>query len=280
MSEFVRSFNLGKATISIINIGDIYLQMADKMNVPKSEIAGQDNLHGFLEQETIPVLIFHIQLPHTSVLIDAGILDVTSDSEFAISDYVQPPSLMDSLSELSIQPEDIEHVIITHRHWDHFNGTTVERNGEYVPQFPNAKVYLGRPDWDDAQEDLKDPQSLDSRTFGVLHEKGVLELIDGDLEIAKGIEIIATPGETPGHLIVRVHSEGQTLYSLGDLYHHVVEVDHPEWAVSWVWSDSAIIASREAFMKRAISDQALLVATHIIPIGQIQGNGGKVTWES
>jgi glyoxylase-like metal-dependent hydrolase (beta-lactamase superfamily II) len=276
MSEFVKSFTLGDATISVINIGDIYLPMANHMNVPTSEFVGHDDLHGFMEQVHIPIQMFHIQLPHTSVLVDAGIYDVMAYPEYAIPDYTPPASLIEGLAELGIQAKDIEHVIITHRHWDHFNGTTVEENGQYIPQFPNATYYLGRPDWDRAEEDLKNPQSVEYRTLQVLQDHGILELVDGDLKIIEGVEIMATPGETRGHQIVRIDAEGHTLYCLGDLYHHAVELDHPEWAVSW--ARDTIFASREIFKKRAREDQAQFVATHIVGVGKFNEGGGNITW--
>jgi len=278
MSEFVKSFMLGKATITSINIGEIYLPMQNYMNVPRTVFDGRDDLQGFAEQTTIPIQMFHIQLPHTSVLVDAGIYDVVSEPQYAIPDYDPPPSLIDSLHTLGIHPQDIEHVIITHSHWDHFNGTTVEENGQYVPQFPNAKYYLGRADWEHIEEDRLDPNELAFRSLQVLYDHDVLELVDGDLDVIKGIEIIATPGETPGHQIVRVHSEGQTVYCLGDLYHHAVELDHPEWAVSW--AHHTIFASRDKFMELAIQDNALLVAAHILGIGRLKTEDARVMWSA
>ena len=90
--------------------------------------------------------------------------------------------------------------------------------------------------------------------------------------------MIAAPGETPGHQIVRLHSQGKTLYLLGDLYHHVVEVEQPGWGVKW--SDIATAqASRQAFAQRALAEDALLIATHIWGVGRLQPGSDGVTWE-
>lgn len=89
--------------------------------------------------------------------------------------------------------------------------------------------------------------------------------------------MIAAPGETPGHQIVRVHSQGQTLYCLGDLYHHVVEVEQPGWGVKW--SDIATAqASRQRFAQQALAEDALLIATHIWGVGRLQPDGDSVIW--
>src|SRR5438874_2150883 len=73
-----------------------------------------------------------------------------------------------------IHPEDITHLVITHLHFDHYAGTTLERDGCYVPTFPNARCFIGRADWEypETQEALKNPNSLGSRTIGALHQVG------------------------------------------------------------------------------------------------------------
>jgi hypothetical protein len=59
-----------------------------------------------------------------------------------------------------------------------------------------------------------------------------------------------TPGETPGHLIVRVESDGQRCYLVGDLLHHGCEVVHLDWAppgsyLTDIFNEAAIRFIRE-----------------------------------
>lgn len=277
MSKPHRTFQLGKATISIFDIGDIYLPLAPYMNVPENDLTERTDLHGLKDQEVIPLQFTLIQLPETTVLVDAGIHDVENNPKYAIPDYVPPPSLVEQLAQNGVRLEDIEHVIITHLHWDHFNGTTVKENGVYVPQFPNARYYLGQIDWERAQEDLDDSEEVESYTIKVLHDHAVLEIVAEERDIGHGVSIIPAPGETRGHQIVRVHSVGETLYCLGDLYHHPVEFDHQEWMVSWAGPETTL-ASRAMLTKRAIEDNALLVAGHIPRVGRFKRVEGKIAW--
>lgn len=278
MPEFVRTFALGKAQVSIIHIGDIYLPLARYMNVPEEDLVQRDDLYGLGEQMLIPLQFTFIQLLHTSVLIDAGVYDVVSNPEYAIPDYEPPPSLAQRLTEMGIEHGSIEHVVITHRHWDHFNGTTYEKDGKYHIRFPNARHYLSKADWERAESALQDPTSEEYRTLRILNDEGLLELVDGDLDLGNGIEIIAAPGETRGHQIVRIYSEGETLYCLGDLYHHPVEFNHPDWQVSWARPETTAV-SRKNLAKRALRDQALLVAGHIQDIGRLVENESDIKWE-
>lgn len=106
-----------------------------------------------------------------------------------------------------------------------------------------------------------------------------MALVDGNRDLGHGVQIIAAPGETPGHQIVRIHSEGETFYCLGDLYHHPVEFLHPERMVSWTESESEF-ASRKALKKPALTENAFVVATHIPGIGRLKRKDSDVIWES
>jgi glyoxylase-like metal-dependent hydrolase (beta-lactamase superfamily II) len=188
--------------------------------------------------------------------------------------------VVEQLLTQGIRPEAITHLVITHAHFDHYTGLTMEHDGSYIPRFPHARVLLGRADWDwsQTQHALRDPASLENRTFGVLHKHNLLELVEGDLDLTPEVRILAAPGESPGHQIVRVHSQGQTLYCLGDLFHDVVEVEHPTWMLTWA-DASANLTSRQQFITATLEENALLVPAHLA-VGRIEGTLAKPKWIS
>lgn len=275
----MRSFELGHANVHIINIGDICLALAPHMNIPEEELNSRDDLISLREQSLAPIQMILVQLPESNVLVDAGIYAIEPDSDFHIEGYVPPPSLVEQLSSLGVSADQIDHAIITHRHWDHFNGTTIELNGQRVPTFPNAKYYLGKPDWDRATETLEDPESIESLTLAVLEEHKQLIKVDGDLDLEFGVEILATPGETRGHQIAKFSSGGKVLYCLGDLFHHEVEFMNIEWGVRWARSNLTI-PSRKRVIEPALNEEAFLIATHIPGVGRIVQSGSGVKWEA
>jgi glyoxylase-like metal-dependent hydrolase (beta-lactamase superfamily II) len=114
----------------------------------------------------------------------------------------------------------------------------------------------------------------------VLRQADLLELVSGRREIAPGITILPAPGETPGHQIVRVQSDGQTFYALGDLIHSEVEVEHPDWMVTWATAEP-MLASRLRLLDDALAEHALLMAAHIGSLGRLERDGaGQLTWAS
>jgi glyoxylase-like metal-dependent hydrolase (beta-lactamase superfamily II) len=272
---------LGDVTITIINVGDMMVDMAQEMSVPES---AWRPLYGtnFAGARPYPSQCVHIALPNTSILVDAGdyAQAISLDSSYLPPAYVPPPGLVEQLLSQGIRPEDITDLIITHAHFDHYAGTTIARDGGYFPRFPKARVFLGRADWDnpETQDALHDPDSLESHTFGVLHKQGLLELVEGDIDVTPEVRIIPAPGESPGHQIVRVHSQGQTFYSMGDLFHHPAEVEHPAWMVKWA-NASANLMSRQVLIKAALQENALLLAAHM-PLGRIEGTFEQPRWVS
>jgi glyoxylase-like metal-dependent hydrolase (beta-lactamase superfamily II) len=214
------------------------------------------------------------------LLVDAGRYEVAPDSPFAIPEYQPPPSLLARLGDAGVAPDAVDHVVLTHSHFDHINGLTAPVAGQEEPCFPRARHYLGRADWQQSwlQDELRDPVSLFSRTLGLLHQRDLLALVDGDRDLTPQVRLIAAPGETPGHQIVRIHSEGHTLYCVGDLYHFNVEVDQPEWLVHW--ADPALMQrSRRALVEAALAENAFLVATHIRGVGRLQRTSAGPAWE-
>lgn len=281
MNYSIRAFSLGAATVSLINVGDVYLKLSDIMAVPKNE--WQPEYAPIFEQsDYFPSQCIHIALPGASVLVDANDFarSTPPGSPYAPPAGYQPlPDLLTQLRKLGIEPEDITHLVITHAHFDHYAGITREQNGTYQPTFPRARCFLGKPDWDypEMQESLRDATSEDSLTWSVVQRAGLLELVEGDRDLTASVRMIAAPGESPGHQIVRIASQGQVLYCLGDLFHHPIEVEHPSWMAEW--DDSATtIASRNALMEAALSEDALLIATHIASIGHLERSNGRCRW--
>ncbi|HLI09572.1 MAG TPA: MBL fold metallo-hydrolase [Ktedonobacteraceae bacterium] len=281
MSIDTNTLELGVAKISILNIGDLTITLSEIMNVPESEWRPRyEDILG--KPGVFPSYCIHIALPDASVLVDANnyALSAPPGYPYAMPEgYQPPPDLLAQLRERGIQPEEITHVVITHAHFDHYAGVTTEQDGVFVPSFPNARHYLGKPDWDypETQEALRDPDSADSHTFGVLHKVGLLELVEGEQAPTPEVTIIPAPGESPGHQIVRVTSQGQTLYCLGDLYHHPIEVEHPSWMSQWD-DPGPNIASRQALAKAALTEHALLIAAHIPAIGRLEHSDSGARW--
>jgi len=135
MSENMLTFQLGAARISVINIGDFVGKLEESIKIPENE-RPPDYAAVFEQVEQSPMQCILIQLPTMKVMVDAGVHEASW--ALSIPDYQPPPSLLARLAELGVKPGEITHVVITHAHFDHFNGVTQETDDHYEPCFPNA----------------------------------------------------------------------------------------------------------------------------------------------
>jgi metallo-beta-lactamase class B len=136
----------------------------------------------------------------------AGIIII--DTNFA---WATRPEIIDGLTKLGLNPQDIKYVIISHAHGDHDQGAA-ELQERY-----SAQVVMGAPDWDATlKRPPTAPGGVPKRDISVGPEGRKLTL--GDTTI----EIVATPGHTAGTLsyVFPVKNQGQTVmvaYSGGTL---------------------------------------------------------------
>ncbi len=136
----------------------------------------------------------------------AGIIII--DTNFA---WATEPEIIEGMTKLGLKPADIKYVIISHAHGDHDQGAA-ELQTRY-----GAKVVMGAADWEST---LQRPATA----AGGVPKKDVsvgpegMKLTLGDTTI----QIVATPGHTPGTLsyIFPVRDQGRTVtvaYSGGTL---------------------------------------------------------------
>lgn len=278
MNNAHTTFQFGVATVRTFTLGSLVVNLAEWLRLPAAQWPPR-YAADLAQPISVPVQCIHIALPGMALLIDACDAAGIAHTSFASPGYQPPPELPMQMQASSLAPESVQHVVITHAHFDHFSGLAREHDGHRVLCFPNARHYLGQADWHALRGNLSQPDSLERRTLGVVQEHGLLALVEQQHEISAGVTIIPAPGESPGHQIVRVHSQGQTLYCLGDLYHHAIEVEHPALMVHW--ADAATNQrSRAMLVDAALAEDALLIAAHIDGVGRLRRTATGVVWET
>jgi glyoxylase-like metal-dependent hydrolase (beta-lactamase superfamily II) len=278
--EFVSVRRIGDATIAAIN--EATDPWAPELMAPEEAWRAALPQADTLGRILIDTHVVYVRLGDASILIDAGLDDPESAWWQARQKQepgtIRTPGVSAGLAALGVHPRDITHILITHWHYDHIVGLTVEQDGEHVPRYPNARVYIGRGDWEGNAE-RENPESDVSLRLGAIARHGLLELVDGDREIATGLWMLHTPGESPGHSVVRVESGGERFYALGDLFHVAAEVMHLDWTVPWA-DPEAMRASRDRVLREAVPAGALLLFTHetFPPWGRIVEENDGYRW--
>jgi len=116
------------------------------------------------------------------------------------------------LRALSIDPLSIEHIVLTHLHWDHASSADL---------FPNARFYAQRSELEfftgDAWENSATSRFFSHRAMlETLIAKGQVQPLDGDAWLCPGIQLIKVGGHTPGSQILVVQTLAGTAVLAGD----------------------------------------------------------------
>jgi glyoxylase-like metal-dependent hydrolase (beta-lactamase superfamily II) len=214
----------------------------------------------------------HIAFGDLSVIVDPGRL--TADQRIRYREAELTDGIAAALTALGIERRDVTHVVVSHAHTDHFSGITDDDEGTVVA-YPNARHVMSRIEWDRSRGE-GDPFR---RLTNAAHEAGLVDLADGDLEIAPGLSLLATPGETPGHLCVRLRSSGNDFYWIGDLVHHSMEFEHPDCVMAGA-DAHALRRSRDRIFHEAAAGGGTIVWAHA-PMpgwGRVEVNGHAFRW--
>jgi glyoxylase-like metal-dependent hydrolase (beta-lactamase superfamily II) len=180
------------------------------------------------EKKSPPDEQHRIQLDTNCILVrtrdSLGLVDSGYGSK-ATTKFRQRHSLEDgaqlvrNLAAADVKPDQIDWVILTHLHFDHAGGVTYrDGDGRVWPTFSRARHFIQRAEWEDATGNLPElAGSYYSDDFAPLEQAGLLDLIDGNAEIAPGIMTQLTGGHTRGHQIVRFASSDDSAVCLADM---------------------------------------------------------------
>lgn len=185
-------------------------------------------------------------------------------------------TLLDGLARLGIQPDDIDIVINTHLHADHCTGnTTYGENGAVLPTFPNARHVVQRREFEDAMHPNERTRGTYwADNFKPLYENGQLELLEGDTEIAAGVQAVVTPGHTPGHMSVLLESGGQYALFLCDLASFAVNFEKLAWMTAYDVEPLVTLETKRKWQKWALEKDPLLIFVHdtLMPLARYRLN--------
>lgn len=211
------------------------------------------------------------------VLVDAGTAQCFGPTLGAIKN---------NLRAAGYQPEQVDTILLTHLHPDHACG--ISDQGKAA--FPNATVYVSKADgdyWLSKEMALKAPKDaqpmfkLAQDAVAPYAEQGKLKLYTPGEQLLPELEVIATPGHTPGHTSYLFSSGGQKLLLWGDIVHsHSLQFAKPEVAVDFDTDSKQAIATRQKVFADAAENKLWVGAAHLpFPgLGHVRVEGKGYAW--
>ena len=160
-------------------------------------------------------------------------------------------------------PEDVKVVINTHLHFDHAGGNTRrDADGQVVPTFANATyvTQAGEYAWA-THTNERTAASYFPPNFVPLKESGQLQLIDGDVEIVKGITARTTPGHVPHHMSLLIDGGTERACFLGDVMPTTSHVPLA-WIMGYDVEPLRTLESKRALLRDAADGNWLMIFEH------------------
>jgi glyoxylase-like metal-dependent hydrolase (beta-lactamase superfamily II) len=250
---------LGDYEVTVLWDGTASRQLDQMMSKPDEvrEVFARDH-----QALPAPVSIntFLINTGSKLILIDSGGGDLTG---------AQSGQQIANLRTSGYQPEQIDAVLLTHMHPDHFGGLSHagQRN------FPNAELYISAPDADYWLSEATAASAPDARKKMFEQSRaavdpyiaaGKLHKFAAPAELFPGIRALSEPGHTVGHTAYRVQSKGAQLLLWGDIIHCAeVQFSDPQVTIQFDMNPEIAVKTREKLLADAAQKGYLVGGNHI-----------------
>ena len=193
--------------------------------------------------------------------------------------------LMADLAARDVDPEEVDKVFLSHLHLDHVGWNTIEEDGAVVPTFPNARYIAHEADLDY----FRRPEVQASARYYYMHrtveplvDKGLLDVVKGDVDLTDEVRGFHTPGHTPGHMSVDVTSQGERVIIEGDVLIHPAQVTEETWNSRFDTDFETGTATRIKLLEQIEAENVTVVACHFPApgYGRVVREGGRRYWSA
>jgi len=264
---------LGDLKLTMLNGGNFRLDGGAMHGVvPKtiwSKLVSCDDLNR-VEYTTQCLLV---ETPAERVLIETGNGDKFSPKLKDIYGINHDRAISDALREVGLHPDAIDVVVMSHLHFDHSGGTTrLGAGGAMEPVFRNARHIVQAREWEDATHPHeRNRASYLPENIFPLQENDLLEVVDGETEVAPGVWVVPTPGHTPGHQSVLLGDPGAPrAVFLGDVAPTAVHTRLP-FVMGYDLEPARTVETKRALFNRAIEDDWIVLWGH-----DLEHHGGRL----
>ena len=177
--------------------------------------------------------------------------------------HMQRTAYLADLAAAGFPPESIDLVLCTHLHVDHVGWNTRLADGRWVPTFPRARYLFERSEWEYwAKQDGDEYGPIIADSVRPIVDAGRADLVSSDHRIGDELWLEPTPGHTPGHVSLRLASQGEQGVITGDLMHAPIQCGEPGWQSHFDTDPDVARATRRAFLEGCANREIWVLGSH------------------
>jgi glyoxylase-like metal-dependent hydrolase (beta-lactamase superfamily II) len=250
---------VGDITVTALNDGHQDVAMSTVLGIPPDEAAAM--LHAAFRPVPRRTTVngFLIRSGGRVALVDTGCGPAKPTVGF----------LAANLAAAGVAPSQVDTVLMTHLHPDHFGGLS-DMEGSAL--FPQAELRLHVDEYAYWHDDVSmmrvaDPARRklffgDARTHLAPYRDRTHSFTQG--EVFPGVTAMPLPGHTPGHTGFLVASGNQSLLIWGDIVHvQELQVPRPEVTMAVDVDPAQAQATRRRLFDRVVADRQAVAGMHL-----------------
>lgn len=272
---------LGKLEMLVVTDGHIYIHPPQPIFAPgidkkKVKAAMIDN---FMPDDAVDAAInvLVIKKEKRIIIIDTGSGSIIGD---------QAGRFLKNLNLAGIQAHEITDVFITHLHGDHIGGI-LDSDGL---TFKNAKYYLSQLEykfWMSKNPDFSQSKNEGSNAESIALARNIISAINDKLTLYSFGETILdciktelAEGHTPGHPVLTIFSQDQSMRHIVDTVHTTLLISNPEWGTQWDIDFHKGVSTRKRLLEEQVVSKGLTMSCHLPwpGLGYITKNGNGYNW--
>jgi methylmalonyl-CoA epimerase len=278
----VRSLAFGDLTLTTLHDGPFRLDGGAMFGVvprPLWEARARPDDRHRIQLAMRPLLV---EASWGRLIVDCGAGDKMGAKDRDIYALDRTRTLDAALAEAGLASDDIDVVLASHLHWDHFGGATRrDASQALVPRFARARYVIRDAEWEDATHPHeRNRASYLQDDFVPLNDAGVIEFFSGDRPIRPGVRVVRTGGHTGQHQVVFVESGGRTAVFVADLIPTTAHLQDA-WVMGYDLFPMETLAFKRQFIREAIDREYLIFFEHDphVAAGFIRERDGRRTVE-
>lgn len=223
-----------------------------------------------------------LRRPGQTILIDTGAGDKWDAKRVEIYKFETRNRLPDQLAGKGVAPDQIDIVINTHLHFDHCGWNTRREGERLVPTFPKARYVVQRGELEHARgPSERDHASYLGENFEPIAQAGKWDVVEGDVEIAPGVELIVAAGHTRDMQCVKITGGGETAFLPADLAPTAAHLAYP-WIMGFDLYPMTTLENKKKWLPHLAREGWLCLFAHDadMPAARLRERDGKFAAEA